>query len=144
MKKTRGIVEVRAFASSDGRPFTVAAIRAMIRAPESGHRPRPPSAAGGISPRLAVWCFSPATVSEITSIGRPRSFCGRTFTSDLSTTTGAFKTRVASIGPQIGYFFPVGNAQAYVNLKGYQEFASENRPAGWNVWLSFVISAKTP
>ena len=57
---------------------------------------------------------------------------------------GDFKSRVAAVGPQIGYFFPIGNAQAYVNLKGYQEFAAENRPAGWNVWLSFVISAKTP
>ena len=144
MKKTRGIVEVRAFASSDGRPFTVAAIRAMIRAPELGHRPRPPSAAGGISPRLAVWCFSPATVSEITSIGRPRSFCGRTFTSDLSATTGAFKTRVASIGPQIGYLFPVAHMHGYINLKGYQEFASENRPSGWIAWLTLSIAPKTP
>ena len=30
--------------------------------------------------------------------------------------------------------------QGYVNLKGYKEFAAENRPEGWNVWLSFAVS----
>jgi hypothetical protein len=30
--------------------------------------------------------------------------------------------------------------QGYINLKGYKEFAAENRPNGWNVWLTFVIS----
>ncbi len=30
--------------------------------------------------------------------------------------------------------------QGYLNLKGYKEFAAENRPDGWNVWLTFVIS----
>ena len=57
---------------------------------------------------------------------------------------GDFKSRVVAVGPQIGYFFPIGGAQGYVNLKAYQEFAAENRPAGLNVWLSFVIAPKTP
>ena len=48
-------------------------------------------------------------------------------------TLGPFKSRVAGIGPQIGYFFPAGRMQGYVNLKGYYEFAAENRPEGWNV-----------
>ena len=39
----------------------------------------------------------------------------------------------AGIGPQFGYFFPAGRMQGYVNLKGYYEFAAENRPEGWNV-----------
>ena len=34
--------------------------------------------------------------------------------------------------------------QGYVNLKGYGEFANENRPAGWNVWLTFVLSPAAP
>ena len=57
---------------------------------------------------------------------------------------GEFKSRVVAVGPQIGYFFPIGDAQGYVNLKGYQEFAARNRPAGLNVWLSLVISPKAP
>jgi hypothetical protein len=32
---------------------------------------------------------------------------------------GDFKSRVSAIGPQIGYFFPVGKQEGYVNLKGY-------------------------
>jgi hypothetical protein len=57
---------------------------------------------------------------------------------------GDFKSRVAAVGPQIGYFFPIGDAQGYVNLKAYGEFDAENRPAGLNAWLSFVILPKAP
>jgi hypothetical protein len=31
-----------------------------------------------------------------------------------------------------------------MNLKGYYEFAAENRPEGWNVWLTFAISPAAP
>jgi hypothetical protein len=51
-----------------------------------------------------------------------------------------FRSRVAGIGPQIGYIFPMGNMQGYINLKGYKEFAAQNRPEGWNAWLTFAIS----
>jgi hypothetical protein len=51
-----------------------------------------------------------------------------------------FRSRVAGIGPQIGYIFPIGNMQGYINLKGYREFAAQNRPEGWNAWLTFAIS----
>src|SRR5262245_48486589 len=57
---------------------------------------------------------------------------------------GDFKSRVAAIGPQIGYLFPIGDMQGYVNLKGYGEFAAENRPEGWNAWLTLSISPKAP
>ncbi len=55
---------------------------------------------------------------------------------------GDFKSRVFAAGPQIGYLFPVGDMQGYLNLKGYKEFDAENRPEGWNVWLSFALSPK--
>lgn len=57
---------------------------------------------------------------------------------------GPFKSRVAAVGPQIGYLFPIEDKQGYVNLKGYKEFAAENRPEGWNVWLTFQISNAAP
>jgi hypothetical protein len=59
---------------------------------------------------------------------------------------GCFRSRVASIGPQVGYLFPIGDKlQGYLNLKAYGEFANENRPAGWNLWLTFNLSpAATP
>ena len=30
--------------------------------------------------------------------------------------------------------------QGYLNLKAYGEFDNENRPAGWNVWLTFNLA----
>src|SRR5262249_57563990 len=51
-----------------------------------------------------------------------------------------FKSRVIGVGPQIGYIFPVAGMQGYLNLKGYGEFDAANRPDGWNVWLTFVLS----
>jgi hypothetical protein len=54
---------------------------------------------------------------------------------------GCFESRVAGIGPQIGYVIPLSSDyQGYINLKGYKEFAAENRADGWNVWLTFAIS----
>jgi hypothetical protein len=54
---------------------------------------------------------------------------------------GCFESRVAGIGPQIGYIIPISKEwQGYVNLKGYKEFAAENRADGWNVWLTFAIA----
>jgi hypothetical protein len=54
-------------------------------------------------------------------------------------TLGPFKSRVYGIGPQIGYFFPVGKEKGYVNLRGYWEFGAENRAEGWNLWLSLAL-----
>jgi hypothetical protein len=51
-----------------------------------------------------------------------------------------FESRVVSIGPQIGYIFPVGNLQGYVNVKAYWEFAAQDRPSGWNTWLTLSLS----
>lgn len=52
---------------------------------------------------------------------------------------GDFESRVSAIGPQVGYLFPMNRGQAYVNLKGYNEFDAKNRPEGWNVWLTLAI-----
>jgi hypothetical protein len=59
---------------------------------------------------------------------------------------GCFQSQVVGVGPQLGFIFPVGDLQGYINLKGYKEFAAENRPDGWNTWVTFVISPaeKTP
>ena len=55
-----------------------------------------------------------------------------------------FESRVLGIGPQVGYLFPVGDMQGYLNLKGYKEFDNFDRPDGYNVWLTFVLSPKAP
>jgi hypothetical protein len=57
---------------------------------------------------------------------------------------GCFQSQVVGIGPQLTFLFPVGNMQGYLNLKGYKEFAAQNRPDGWNAWLTFAISPAAP
>jgi hypothetical protein len=57
---------------------------------------------------------------------------------------GCFQSRVLGIGPQIGFLFPVGDMQGYLNLKAYGELAAQNRPSGWNTWVTFSISPPAP
>ena len=57
---------------------------------------------------------------------------------------GCFQSQVFGIGPQIGFLFPVGDMQGYLNLKAYGEFDNANRPAGWNTWITFSISPPAP
>jgi hypothetical protein len=58
---------------------------------------------------------------------------------------GCFQSQVVGIGPQVGYIFPLGDKlQGYLNLKAYGEFAGENRPTGWNAWVTFNISPAAP
>ncbi|MGA7277467.1 MAG: transporter [Desulfocapsaceae bacterium] len=53
---------------------------------------------------------------------------------------GDFKSSVNGIGPQLGYLFKMGGMDAYLNLKGYWEFGADNRPEGWNGWLTWSIT----
>jgi len=54
---------------------------------------------------------------------------------------GCFQSRVVGVGPQLGFIIPLTTAtQGYLNIKGYKEFENQNRPDGWNVWLTFVLS----
>ena len=57
---------------------------------------------------------------------------------------GANESRVAAVGPQIGFIIPAGPVQAYLNVKGYWEFAAENRPSGWNAWVTLSFSQSAP
>jgi hypothetical protein len=54
---------------------------------------------------------------------------------------GCFRSRVFGVGPQVGFIIPISQTtQGYLNIKGYKEFDNANRPDGWNVWLTFVLS----
>jgi hypothetical protein len=58
---------------------------------------------------------------------------------------GCFESRVAGIGPQIGYIIPISKDwQGYLNLKGYWEFDAAHRADGWNTWLTFAITPAAP
>jgi hypothetical protein len=54
---------------------------------------------------------------------------------------GCFQSRVFGVGPQVGFIIPISTTtQGYLNIKGYKEFDNANRPDGWNVWVTFVLS----
>jgi hypothetical protein len=55
-----------------------------------------------------------------------------------------FESRVFGVGPQLGYIFPAGNFQGYVNVKAYREFDNNARPDGWNAWLTLSFSPAAP
>ena len=58
---------------------------------------------------------------------------------------GAYESSVAGVGPQANFFFPVSDKiQGYVNVKAYYEFAHDNRPDGWNAWLTIAFSPAPP
>ena len=57
---------------------------------------------------------------------------------------GCFESQVFGVGPQLGYIFPLGDRQGYLNIKGYKEFEAKHRPEGWNTWVTFVISPAPP
>jgi hypothetical protein len=53
---------------------------------------------------------------------------------------GPFQSRVGGVGPQVGCVFAIGRVQVDLNLRGYAEFAAENRPEGWNIWFTVGVS----
>jgi hypothetical protein len=58
---------------------------------------------------------------------------------------GDFKGRVLGIGPQVGFIFPVGEGyQGYLNLRGFKDFAAENRPEGYSTWVTLSIGPAMP
>ena len=52
---------------------------------------------------------------------------------------GDFKSSVAGVGPQIGFFFPISGRQGYLNLRAYYEFDARNRLEGWNAYVTLAI-----
>jgi hypothetical protein len=54
---------------------------------------------------------------------------------------GEFKSRVAGIGPQIGFFFPIADREGYLNLRAYYEFNASNRLEGWTAYVTFSVEA---
>ncbi|MFO1082146.1 MAG: transporter [Reyranellaceae bacterium] len=53
---------------------------------------------------------------------------------------GGFQSRVAGAGPQLGGSFSLGPVAVDLSLRGYKEFAAQNRPEGWNVWFTVGLS----
>jgi len=78
------------------------------------------------------------------------------FFSQVSSDTGSaavlgdFRSQVAGVGPQAGWSFRLGGVATDLAIRGYKEFAAQNRPEGWNVYLAVSLSrakragSKTP
>jgi len=52
---------------------------------------------------------------------------------------GSFKSRVAAVGPEVGYSFTAGGLQWYANLRGYWEFWAQNRLEGHAIFATLSI-----
>ena len=57
---------------------------------------------------------------------------------------GANLSRVAAAGPQVALIFPGKTVQTYLSFKAYWEFAADNRPSGWNGWVTLSFSPAPP
>lgn len=55
-------------------------------------------------------------------------------------TLGAFPSSVVGFGPQLGYNFSLGGRDVQMNTRAYYEVGGQNRPQGWNAWLTFSIA----
>ena len=52
---------------------------------------------------------------------------------------GPFKSRIAAIGPELGYAFQLNGQSAYFNLRGYKEFWAQNRVEGYALFATLSI-----
>jgi len=52
---------------------------------------------------------------------------------------GGFKSRVASVGPEVGYVFKFGKQTGYLNLRGYREFSAQNRLEGYALFATINL-----
>ncbi len=59
-------------------------------------------------------------------------------------TLGGFRGMTVGIGPQVGFLFPVGEYQGYLNLKAFKDLEVENRPQGWSAFVTFALTPKAP
>ena len=53
---------------------------------------------------------------------------------------GDFRSRVAGVGPQLGWSVNVGGLATDLNILGYKEFAAQHRPEGWDVYFTVSLS----
>jgi hypothetical protein len=52
---------------------------------------------------------------------------------------GGFKSRIAAVGPQLGYSFKINGQDASLNLRGYSEFWAQNRTDGYALFATLSI-----
>jgi Putative MetA-pathway of phenol degradation len=57
---------------------------------------------------------------------------------------GANLSRVAAVGPQLGFILPSKTVQTFLSFKAFREFAADNRASGWNAWVILSFSPAPP
>ena len=53
---------------------------------------------------------------------------------------GDFRSRVAGAGPQVGWSVQLAGLAIDFDVRGYKEFAAQNRPEGWNIYFTVSLS----
>jgi len=87
------------------------------------------------------WAISPYLTDKLHIGAVGYVYNQLTADSGAGATLGDFKSRVIGIGPQLGLFFPVGNLEGYLNIRGYHEFDARNRLEGWTGYVTFSLGA---
>ena len=94
---------------------------------------------------IPILAPGPSFCTEPTSAGATGYFYQQiTADSGPGATLGPFISRVAGVGPQLGYDFAHGHRSVSISARGYYEFAGQNRPQGFVAWLTFVVSLGVP
>lgn len=94
---------------------------------------------GGLLP-LTTWGIRALTTTENWKLGvAGYLYYQLTGDSGSGAKLGAFKSKVASIGPEAGYVFTFAGKQAHVNVRSYLEFWAENRLQGTLVFATLAL-----
>jgi hypothetical protein len=87
------------------------------------------------------WAISPY-LSKTMHVGAVGYYYGQlTGDGGSGAQLGDFKSRVAGLGPQIGFFLPFGDRHGYLNFRGYYEFDARNRLEGWSAYVALSVEA---
>ena len=85
------------------------------------------------------WAISPY-VSDKMHIGAAGYFYNQvTGDGGPGARLGEHKSRVAGVGPQIGFFFPFLDQQGTLTVRAYQEFDASSRLDGWTTFITFSV-----
>ena len=87
------------------------------------------------------WAISPYVGDKVHVGAAGYVFNQVTGDSGAGARLGDFRSRVAGIGPQVGFFFPIADREGYLNLRGYYEFNASNRLGGWTAYVTFSVEA---
>lgn len=67
------------------------------------------------------------------------AYCQLTGDSGSGNRVGAFKSRVASLWPELGYLYKIDGAPAHLNVRGHKECWAQHRVEGYALFATVSI-----